>query len=64
MLGHCHPRVSEAVARQARTLMLCPNYLYNDVRARVRRRRCVDVLPAHLPTCFSPTAAPKRWTAR
>ena len=33
MLGHCHPRVSEAIARQARTLTLCLNYLYNDVRA-------------------------------
>ena len=37
MLGHCHPRVSEAIAQQARTLMLCPNYLYNDV-AHVSRR--------------------------
>ena len=34
MLGHCHPNVTEAIARQARTLALCPNYLYNDVRAR------------------------------
>jgi acetylornithine/LysW-gamma-L-lysine aminotransferase len=51
MLGHCHPAVSEAIARQARTLALCPNYLYNDVRARFAQA-LVDVLPAHLPHAF------------
>src|SRR5690554_3954491 len=51
MLGHCHPRVSDAVARQARTLMLCPSYLYNDVRAEFARA-LTDVLPAHLPHVF------------
>ncbi len=51
MLGHCHPRVSEAIAQQARTLMLCPNYLYNDVRARFASA-LVDVLPGHLPHVF------------
>lgn len=51
MLGHCHPRVSAAVARQASTLMLCPNYLYNDVRAEFASA-LVDVLPAHLPHVF------------
>src|SRR5262245_26878595 len=51
MLGHCHPRVTEAVARQAGTLMLCPSYLYNDVRADFAKA-LVDVLPAHLPHVF------------
>ena len=51
MLGHCHPRVTEAVARQAGTLMLCPNYLYNDVRARFAEA-LTDVLPPHLPHVF------------
>jgi acetylornithine/LysW-gamma-L-lysine aminotransferase len=51
MLGHCHPRVSEAVARQASTLMLCPNYLYNDVRAEFAEA-LTRVLPAHLPHVF------------
>ena len=32
-LGYAHPRVVEAISRQAETLTLCPNYLYNDVRA-------------------------------
>ena len=51
MLGHCHPRVAEAIAAQARTLMLCPNYLYNDTRARFASA-LVDVLPPHLRHVF------------
>lgn len=51
MLGHCHPAVTEAIAHQARTLALCPNYLYNDVRARFAEA-LVGVLPAHLPHAF------------
>jgi acetylornithine/LysW-gamma-L-lysine aminotransferase len=51
MLGHCHPSVTEAIARQAHTLALCPNYLYNDVRARFAEA-LVGVLPAHLPHAF------------
>lgn len=51
MLGHCHPRVTEAIAHQAATLALCPNYLYNDVRARFAEA-LVGVLPAHLGHVF------------
>jgi acetylornithine/LysW-gamma-L-lysine aminotransferase len=51
MLGHCHPRVSDAIARQARTLMLCPNYLYNDRRAEFAEA-LVSVLPSHLQFVF------------
>jgi LysW-gamma-L-lysine/LysW-L-ornithine aminotransferase len=51
MLGHCHPRVTEAVARQAGTLMLCPNYLYNDVRADFAGA-LAEALPSHLPHVF------------
>src|SRR5262245_11919286 len=51
MLGHCHPRVTEAIARQSRTLALCPSYLYNDVRAQFAQA-LVDVLPAHLQYTF------------
>jgi len=29
-LGHCHPRVVEAVRRQAEVLMSCPKTFYND----------------------------------
>ena len=51
MLGHCHPHVTEAVARQAGTLMLCPNFLYNDVRAQFAEALTM-VLPSHLPHVF------------
>lgn len=51
MLGHCHPGVADAVARQAHTLGLCPNFLYNDVRARFAEA-LVAVLPSYLPHAF------------
>ncbi|MDP3720418.1 MAG: acetylornithine/succinylornithine family transaminase [Acidobacteriota bacterium] len=51
MLGHCHPRVVEAISRQAETLTLCPNYFYNDVRAEFAQA-LVDVLPKHLSHLF------------
>jgi acetylornithine/LysW-gamma-L-lysine aminotransferase len=51
MLGHCHPRVTAAIARQAATLTLCPNYLYNDVRAEFAQA-LTRVLPSHLPHLF------------
>lgn len=51
MLGHCHPRVTEAIARQAGTLALCPNYLYNDARARFADA-LIGVLPSHLRHAF------------
>ncbi|MGH9387771.1 MAG: aspartate aminotransferase family protein [Vicinamibacterales bacterium] len=51
MLGHCHPRVTEAITQQAQTLALCPNYLYNDVRAEFAQA-LVDLMPAHLAHAF------------
>jgi len=51
MLGHCHPKVVQAISRQAETLTLCPNYLYNDVRAEFAQA-LADVLPKHLPHLF------------
>lgn len=51
MLGHCHPRVTEAIVEQAQQLTLCPNYLYNDRRAEFAKA-LVDVLPKHLPHVF------------
>ncbi len=32
-IGHCHPAVAEAVARQAQRLVICPDTFYNDRRA-------------------------------
>jgi acetylornithine/LysW-gamma-L-lysine aminotransferase len=51
MLGHCHPRVTAAIARQAGTLTLCPSYLYNDVRAEFAAA-LAESLPSHLSQVF------------
>lgn len=51
MLGHCHPRLSEALAKQAQTLIACPNFLYNDTRA-LFAAKLAEVLPAHLQHIF------------
>jgi len=51
MLGHCHPALSQAIVQQAQTLISCPNFLYNDVRARFAAR-LVEVLPPHLNHVF------------
>jgi acetylornithine/LysW-gamma-L-lysine aminotransferase len=51
MLGHCHPALSTAIAQQAQTLISCPNFLYNDVRARFAAK-LVEVLPPHLNHVF------------
>ena len=51
MLGHCHPALSAAIASQASTLISCPNFLYNDVRARFAAK-LAEVLPPHLNHIF------------
>lgn len=51
LLGHCHPALSKAIAEQAQTLISCPNFLYNDVRARFGAK-LVEVLPPHLNHIF------------
>ena len=33
-VGHSHPVVVDAVARQAKRLMSCPEAFYNDIRAK------------------------------
>jgi acetylornithine/LysW-gamma-L-lysine aminotransferase len=51
MLGHCHPALSQAIAAQAQTLIACPTFLYNDVRARFAEK-LASVLPPHLHHIF------------
>ena len=51
LLGHCHPSISEAIARQAATLISCPAFLYNDARAAFAQA-LTEVLPAHLRYVF------------
>ena len=51
MLGHCHPKLSAALAAQAHQLIALPNFLYNDTRARFAAE-LAKVLPAHLQHLF------------
>jgi acetylornithine/LysW-gamma-L-lysine aminotransferase len=51
MLGHCHPRLTEAIAKQADTLISCPSFLYSEVRADLAAA-LTSVLPPHLPHVF------------
>ncbi|MCX6049981.1 MAG: acetylornithine/succinylornithine family transaminase [Chloroflexi bacterium] len=51
MLGHCHPRLSAALAEQAQQLIACPNFVYNDTRARFAAK-LAEVLPIHLNHIF------------
>jgi acetylornithine/LysW-gamma-L-lysine aminotransferase len=51
MLGHCHPALTQAIAAQAATLISCPNFLYNDLRARFAAK-LAEVLPPYLQHVF------------
>jgi acetylornithine/LysW-gamma-L-lysine aminotransferase len=51
MLGHSHPVMSRLLAEQAATLIACPNFLYNDTRARFLAK-LAEVLPARLQHVF------------
>ncbi len=39
-VGHCHPRVAEAIANQAGTLMHVSNLFHNPLQARLAQRLC------------------------
>lgn len=39
-VGHCHPRVADAIAQQARTLMHVSNLFQNPLQARLAERLC------------------------
>ena len=46
-LGHSHPRLVDAIQKQAATLITCPNILYNDVRSQLLEK-LVEVTPSSL----------------
>lgn len=50
-VGHCNPRVAEAVARQAGRLITCPGTFDNDVRAMLCER-LVGIAPPSLKRVF------------
>jgi len=39
-VGHCHPRIAEAIANQAVTLMHVSNLFHNPLQAKVAKRLC------------------------
>ena len=50
-IGHAHPKVAEVLARQARTLITCPELFYNDRRAALLEK-LVAVTPPGLDRVF------------
>ncbi len=50
-LGHSHPKLVEAVQRQAETLITCPHILYIDVRSKMLKK-LVEVTPQNLTRAF------------
>ena len=51
MLGYGHPALAGAIGEQARRLHACPNFFYNDVRARFLEK-LIEVTPPHLGHAF------------
>ncbi|MFT5504282.1 MAG: acetylornithine/LysW-gamma-L-lysine aminotransferase [Gammaproteobacteria bacterium] len=50
-VGHCHPKVVEAIQRQAAQLITCPNIMYNDVRSNLLQK-LIEVTPASLTRAY------------
>lgn len=46
-LGHSHPKLVDAIQKQAAQLITCPNILYNDTRSRLLEK-LVEVTPSSL----------------
>jgi len=51
IVGHSHPKVVEAVRRQAETLISCHAFFYNDVRSELLRK-IVQIAPKGLDKVF------------
>ncbi|MCS7095528.1 MAG: aspartate aminotransferase family protein [Candidatus Bathyarchaeota archaeon] len=51
VVGHCHPKVVEAIKRQAERLISCHGSLYNDVRAKLLEK-IVSIAPKGLNKVF------------
>ena len=50
-IGHCHPKVVEAIKQQAERLMHCSNLYYNEPQARLAEK-LVEMLPSGLNKVF------------
>ncbi|MBS7623419.1 aspartate aminotransferase family protein, partial [Candidatus Bathyarchaeota archaeon] len=51
IVGHCHPRVVEAIKHQSETLTSCHGSLYNDSRSRLLER-LFQITPSGLDSAF------------
>jgi acetylornithine/LysW-gamma-L-lysine aminotransferase len=51
VVGHCHPRVVDAIQRQAARLIACHSSLYNDARSTFLQK-IVDITPTDLNRAF------------
>lgn len=50
-VGHCHPKIVATIAKQAATLITCPEFVYNDRRAELLSRLAA-ILPGELNRIF------------
>ena len=50
-LGHCHPRLVDALRQQAETLITCPNIMYNDRRSQLLEK-LVEIAPPGLARAY------------
>jgi acetylornithine/LysW-gamma-L-lysine aminotransferase len=51
IVGHCHPKVVEAIRKQAETLISCHGFFYNDVRSELLQK-IVQIAPKDLNKVF------------
>jgi len=51
IVGHCHPKIVEAVKRQCETLITCHGSFYNDKRAELLEK-LIDITPKGLDKVF------------
>lgn len=54
-LGHAHPAIAAAIAKQAQRLTICPEMFYNDMRAALQTKLCELTGMARVYLCNSGT---------
>jgi len=51
LIGHCHPKISEAIKSQIKQIVICPTIYYNDKRAQLAKK-INELTPKSLTTSF------------
>ena len=63
-VGHANPVVAEAIARQAQTLITCPEMFYNDRRAELEQKlAAMTGMPRECATANAGESSPARTTS-